>query len=226
MNSSTTPSDLGRRRTRVSSRVRALAALAALAVIAIVAGVIAFGSPTKPPPPPVAASTLAATPLVEQTTAPQGSTSLADASPSVTTSASAASPYPTYPDGIPSEIGGMTVYRPSSLPAMSDATPFLIGGWSVTYEGETCPSLLATSSSALEGCLQGYAINDRQDLTGAVIWPLITLTNVTLPAVMRVPLVVRVHTHDSLAANCSVEARTGCQARIVLDAVVWTGRTS
>jgi hypothetical protein len=128
-------------------------------------------------------------------------------------------------DGIPVEIEREAVLRGDAITAQIAAATndqsFLVGGWATGQIGYRClatspddpppPALVACGAPALF-LMDGP---DRQDGHTVVAVP---------PARLPVPgrAVLRVHVHDVLAAQCEPAARSACEAKLVLESVVWT----
>jgi hypothetical protein len=69
-------------------------------------------------------------------------------------------------------------------------------------------------------------VNDSPDAKGARLWPLRSLHPIDVPADQVEAVVLRVHSHDPLAAQCLAANRAACEAAIVIDSVVWTAPSS
>jgi hypothetical protein len=140
-----------------------------------------------------------------------------------------------YPGGIPTTIGGESVYVSYAAVAhaddTTDDTPFLVGMWS--YDFSTDHNLWCSPPApdpspdnaevtlAYSGlCSPGLAGPEPEAY--GVQSSLATLGwNVqTRPSG---PLVLRVHTHDALAAQCRAADQSVCETAMVVDEVVWSG---
>ncbi len=159
------------------------------------------------------------------TQTPQPSPSIAPTTAAVP-SASAATTT-TFVDGIPSVIDGAPVLRPAAAlthaAAVTDATPFLLGGW----ERPTAPlACLAQPQHvlALSGCDRplmaegsGTEFDQRLGITGTTQVLLAALPD-NLHLQSYAPVVVVVHVHD---ARCTPgDAR--CLAAFVVDRLAWS----
>ncbi len=134
---------------------------------------------------------------------------------------------PTYPDGIPRVVDGLPVLRPSAAAAYAeaatDATPFLVGGWTVGAPGISCPTAFSRPALAPSCLTQMYWLGEAPGLQG--LWGrLFNLAGLALPQTGAV--VLRVHTHDPLASACSAEFRRQCDTAMVMDALVWANETA
>jgi hypothetical protein len=159
-------------------------------------------------------------------TEPTGS---AGPSSSVTASepVASATPAPTgviegrYGDGIPMDIDGEPVLRIPSLDdlAPADDTPFLLGAWTVDWNGVTMSCLPVPGTPPPFGpprCNARWLTDgpaNHGDAIGLDSWP-------AMPAG---PVVVRIHRHDGRAELCDGTYRGGCEALGVIEEVVWTG---
>ena len=123
--------------------------------------------------------------------------------------------------GFPEELGGEAVLTTdearSHVLNSQSAEPFLVGGW-VTVIDVDCagdPNLPVTP--LLEQCHGGYRISsDPSDEWGQFR---LVVDDVAVP--IRRAIVLRVHAHDTRAAECPENYRHQCQAAIVVDQVVW-----
>lgn len=142
-------------------------------------------------------------------------------------------PYPSgalYADGIPSTLDGQPVLRPTQAAAQAaastDASTFLVGGW-VTgwfpFPYSSCPQ--PTGSEADQVLDQGpcgvyLAESPVVDQTG----PLKLHFQVGLSDDRYSgPVIVRVHTHDPLAINCTAANQDACAHAVVVDTLLWDG---
>jgi len=170
-----------------------------------------------------------------------GPTASASASSSPSTTQPGVTPAPIstsgrYPGGIPTTIGGEPVYVGYAAVAHADDatndSPFLVGMWSYDYtndrNGVSCvvpipdPSpdtaeiTLASSGPCSPGLMgpepAAYGVTSSVATLG---WSVQTRPSG--------PLVLRVHAHDALAAQCTAPHRSVCDASMVVDEVVWSG---
>jgi hypothetical protein len=136
-------------------------------------------------------------------------------------------------DGIPSQVDGQRVYRVTDRASFPESGSFLLAGY-VANLPIPCP--LAQSSSpvpspdaALVGTCNGLEMASIPD-SDTRYWD-VTNTRLQLaPSAQDVligwlagpdPVVLRVHTHDPLAADCAADNRAACEDAIVVEAVVW-----
>lgn len=137
-----------------------------------------------------------------------------------------------YPGGIPTSLNGEPVYLGLGAVLHADATtnasPFLVGGWFGDGSRNICTGGspgLGTPDPTLfrSGC--GTAVGGDSP-SGANSWPgpqgTMAWNGHSLPGGVG-PSIVRVHTHDPLAAQCSSATRGSCEATLVVDDVLWTG---
>lgn len=128
-------------------------------------------------------------------------------------------------DGIPNQIDGQRVYRVTEQQEWQDLSgSFLLGAYPVSY-AISCPSVETQPSAEadLRGQCGGMELapfaneNPSAGLLMAAPRGLAALYGmVGGPAV-----VMRVHTHDPEAAQCSADRRPDCDAAVVVEAVVW-----
>jgi hypothetical protein len=134
-------------------------------------------------------------------------------------------------DGIPAEIDGQRVYRITDKAEWQNLTgSFLLGAYAVTYT-PPCPPRLPTlppQDAGLVGtCMDpGFAHVGLMSSAG---------NPYTQPPLVPAPrgatalngwldgpaIVIRTHTHDAAAQQCSADARAACEAAVVVEAVVW-----
>jgi hypothetical protein len=129
----------------------------------------------------------------------------------------------TFPDGIPTSIGGQPVIRPGAAlafaSARNDATPFLIGGWTSGPVVIACPTAVAGPSLA-PSCIGGNPSLGESAGDNGIWQSLFNLAGVRLPG--SGPVVLQVHSHDPRAADCPPDLRPTCEMAIVIDSVAWT----
>jgi hypothetical protein len=131
-------------------------------------------------------------------------------------------------DGIPTQIDGQRVYRVSEQAEWQNLSgSFLLGGYGLDLD-ISCPTLLPQPSAEadlLGQCdsveLLPYPITISPGL-GSGVLTLAPRGSSVLGGWERGPaVVVRVHTHDPEAAQCSAGEQSACQAAVVVEAVVW-----
>lgn len=169
-----------------------------------------------------------------------GPTASAAASASTAVAQSGVTAVPTstlgrYPGGIPTTIGGQPVYVSYAAVAhaddATDATPFLVGMWSYDYahdrNGIECaggslpgPDTARNTLSYSGPCSHGLG-GPGPEAYG-VLADLVTL-GWSIQTRPSSPVVLRVHTHDALASQCTEDDRSFCETAIVVDEVVWSG---
>jgi hypothetical protein len=126
-----------------------------------------------------------------------------------------------YPGGVPETLDGQPVLvdlaAAAHLRATTDATPFLIGGWFDDGTTLLCTGGPPPDPSPLfdRGCGSG-------PVPPSAALPPLYWNGQRLPDGRSIA-VLRVHTHDPLAAGCKPENRALCDAVPVVDAVLWTG---
>ena len=137
---------------------------------------------------------------------------------------------PLYPDGIPMTLGGESVLRPTQAAARAvastDASTFLVGGWvSSVFPYAGCP---LPSGSAAELALDaGFCASYLTEApANDVVGPLKLHFEQAVPGWQGAgPVVLRVHTHDPLAASCDAPNVYACEHAVVVDAIAWDGLT-
>jgi hypothetical protein len=188
--------------------IAAPAAGAILVVVLVIAGITRLPS--------------LAGPATEPTGSAIPSSSVAASEPAAT-----ATPAPTgviedrYGDGIPMTIDGERVLRIPTLDdvAPADDSPFLLGAWTIDWNGVTMSCLPVPGTPPPFGptrCNSRWLTEgpaNHGDSIGLESWP-------TIPAG---PVVVRIHRHDERAELCEGTYREGCETLAVIEAVVWTG---
>jgi hypothetical protein len=126
-----------------------------------------------------------------------------------------------YPGGVPETLGGEPVLvdlaAATHLRATTDATPFLIGGWFDDGTTVLCTGGIPPDPSPLfnRGCGSG-------PVPPSAALPPLYWHGQRLPDGRSIA-VLRVHTHDPLAAGCKPENRALCDGVPVVDAILWTG---
>jgi hypothetical protein len=133
-----------------------------------------------------------------------------------------------YPDGIPMTLGGEAVLRPTQAAARAaastDASTFLVGGWvSSVFPYAGCP---LPSGSAAELALDaGFCASYLTEApANDVVGPLKLHFEASVPGWAGAgAVIVRVHTHDPLAASCDPPNVDACEHAVVVDAMVWNG---
>ncbi len=159
-----------------------------------------------------------------QPTAASGTVLGADGTPAPVTSPEG----PLYPDGIPMTLGGEAVLRPTEAAAhaaaSTDASTFLVGGWvSSVFPYAGCP---LPSGSAAELALDaGFCASYLTEApANDVVGPLKLHFEASVPGWAGAgAVIVRVHTHDPLAASCDPPNVDACEHAVVVDAMVWNG---
>lgn len=126
-----------------------------------------------------------------------------------------------YPGGVPETLGGEPVLvdlaAAAHMRATADASPFLIGGWFDDGTTAQCTGGPPPDPSPLfnYGCTSGPV--PPSGAFSPLYW-----NGHRLPDGRSIA-VLRVHTHDPLAAACKPENHALCDAVPVVDAVLWTG---
>ncbi|HTS14300.1 MAG TPA: hypothetical protein VMH24_01430 [Candidatus Sulfotelmatobacter sp.] len=158
------------------------------------------------------------------------------ASTGVVNAAPSATPGPS-PTDIPSSFDGRPVLRGEAIvdrvEQATDATPFLVGGWTpTTPEIYFCPMIPAPSpGSSLGGVILDLcgglwfldAPGDPQGiLRGTPPWVALSIGVVTQPPPWDVPFIMQVHVALPQAQICPA-GPAGCPRTIVEDALVWAG---
>lgn len=135
-----------------------------------------------------------------------------------------------YPDGLPRTLDGQPVLRGEAALAhartVSDAAPFLIGGWVTAWAGlpPSCPAVPPSSGGEwLAPCGQP----EFSDIAGDTAGNLVAAGELTFHFLDTSGLgsgaaILRVHVHDPRAGQCGGEA-AACARAMVADAVPWTG---
>lgn len=166
----------------------------------------------------------------------------ADASPRLTFIPVPASP-PTSSAEPPLVIGGVPVFRGDAIAekiaAMTDDTPFLIGGYVLFVQSDCLVPPDLPSSPLTAPCGDGWIISSspvmfRPVAPGASGRPLVSPYPVASPYRLVVgpnvadwtasqgsPLALRVHVHDARASACAASIKESCERAIVVEAVVW-----
>lgn len=147
----------------------------------------------------------------------------------------AAAPLPSpegalYADGIPMAMDGEPVLRPTQAAARAaastDASTFLIGGWVSSvfpYAGCPRPSGPAAELALDAGFCASY-LNEAP--ANDVVGPVKLHFEQAVPGWSGAgAVIVRVHTHDPLAAACDASNVGACEHAVVVEAVVWNGLT-
>jgi len=131
-------------------------------------------------------------------------------------------------DGIPSQIDGQRVYRVGEKTDWANLSgSFLLGGY-VLQEVALCPSQapLPSAEAALISWCGGLGLWPTGGTTGifATSGGIIVANEGSslLDGWVGGPaIVVRVHENDPEAAQCPTDTRAGCEAAVVVEAVVW-----
>ncbi len=130
-----------------------------------------------------------------------------------------------YADGLPRAIGGAPVLRGAAAlahaQAVTDDTPFLIGGWVTYLPGERfCPLRAADDTSWLHDCVKAQlgdvAGGEDPALAGAVTF------RFALAGLTSGPVVASVEVHDPRAGECG-SAAAACGRLMVVERIVWSG---
>ena len=196
---------------------RAAAGLAGAAAIGVV-GILVASLLLRPEVAPTATPSGTASPTVSPATPPGSPPSAVEAS--------------RYPGGIPMSFDGEAVYlglgATLHAEATTDATPFLVGGW-FEYRSEwecsggigpraSIPPALHTRCGGRAGA--GSSAPWGWTWSGGTLR--VAWNGHSLPGRLG-PSIVRVHTHDPSAAECSPQVRAECESILVVDDVLWTG---
>jgi hypothetical protein len=142
------------------------------------------------------------------------------------------SPPPAAGDGLPETFEGQPVYRGRDdilAHVASDRTdsPFFVGGVLRAMIAEcvgTPPPSWPTSPLA-PGCSSSlwYLADARpESLIGLIVEEPLRASE-SLWELQEEPVILRVHAHDSRAAECAAEIRAECERAIVVEAIVWSG---
>jgi hypothetical protein len=143
-----------------------------------------------------------------------------------------------YPGGIPTSLDGQPVYVGYGAVAHAadsgDDTPFLVGMWSYDLSndrnGISCSggSLFNDGDSALNTLT--YSGPCSLGLSGSqpeayALRAHLTTISWSVGAKPAGPVILRVHTHDALAAQCTQADLSTCDTAMVVDQIVWSGDT-
>ena len=128
-------------------------------------------------------------------------------------------------DGIPNQLDGQRVYRVTEQAEWQNLSgSFLLGGYGLDLV-ISCPTLLPQppAEADLLGQCGGIELapfaNEKPSFGLLMVAP---RGSSSLSAWLGGPAVVlRVHTHDPEAADCSSAQRAACEAAVVVEAVVW-----
>lgn len=150
------------------------------------------------------------------------------ASPSATPVAT--SSIPRFSDGIPRTFESEPVLRWADALAMraaaKDATPFFVGVWlDVTHGLMSCPASRVDPSAPYSWVRSGCTGVTMSAEAGAVPDQLDNAATFRFTAVANLstgPAILRVHLHDSRAAQCGYQQAI-CDDMVVVDYAVWTG---
>jgi hypothetical protein len=94
-----------------------------------------------------------------------------------------------YPDGLPSAINGLKVYRPDDIGPQMPSGRFLVGGWDAGPLGMSCPADLIGASSPPCPAYEGLAQQPKGPTILKVMWdshydnaePVVVLTAEIIP---------------------------------------------
>ncbi len=200
-----TPSTRRRRGDRITSRLP-IGLAAALAVVIVGAAVVGMGLQHSPSTGPATSST--------------------------GTTLSIASPGPSRPpvilgsDGLPAEIDGERVYHVTDQAEWQNLSgSFLLAA---NIPSGIMPSCIPHTSGPPEsdllgGFCGGWALGSTtgSDSSAASLVYAAPKSQILLFGWANHPAVLRVHIHDSEAAQCSAAKRAACEAAVVVEAVVW-----
>jgi hypothetical protein len=128
-------------------------------------------------------------------------------------------------DGIPTQIDGEHVYRVTDRAEWQNLSgSFLLGGYGLDFV-MSCPTWLPQPSAEADllGQCGGVELApSANENPGSGLLMLAPEGSSSLSGWLGGPaIVVRVHTHDPVAAGCSVDQQAACEAAVVGEAVVW-----
>jgi hypothetical protein len=128
-------------------------------------------------------------------------------------------------DGIPNQLDGQRVYRVTEQAEWQNLSgSFLLGGYGLDLV-IFCPTLLPQPSAEADllGQCGGIELAPvANENPGFGLLMLAPRGSSSLSVWLGGPaVVVRAHTHDPEAAQCSVGEQSACQAAVVVEAVVW-----
>ena len=134
-------------------------------------------------------------------------------------------------DGIPNQLDGQTVYRVGDKAEWQNVTgSFLLGAFAVRYT-PPCPPRLSTLPPAEAALIatcsdQGFPAVNLMASSGdpygpAPLFPAAQGAGALDGWVDGPPIVMRAHTHDAGAAQCSADNLAACEAAVVVETVVW-----
>ena len=136
------------------------------------------------------------------------------------------------PADVPTSIDGEPVLRGQAfvarVAAATDASPFLVGGWTpVTPEIYFCPAIPAPSPGVTQVLCGGLWFLDspgdpQGTLQGTPPWVAVRVAVVTAVPGWGVPFVMRVHVRLPTATRCPPGA-VACQRLVIEEALVWQG---
>jgi len=127
-----------------------------------------------------------------------------------------------YGDGIPMSLGGEPVLRIPDLDerAPRDDAPFLLGAWTVDWNGITMSCVLLSGTPPPFGPPR---CNPRWLTDGPANRGASPLFLESWPSMPAGPVIVRIHRHDDRARLCEGTYRDRCEALGVIEDVVWIG---
>ncbi|MGD0863746.1 MAG: hypothetical protein ABSA21_13495 [Candidatus Limnocylindrales bacterium] len=128
-------------------------------------------------------------------------------------------------DGIPTQIDGQRVYRVTDKAEWQNLSgSFLLGGYGLDFV-MSCPTWLPQPSAEADllGQCGGVELApSANENPGSGLLMLAPQGSSSLSGWLGGPaIVVRVHTHDPEAAQCSAREQSACEAALVVEAVVW-----
>lgn len=132
-----------------------------------------------------------------------------------------------YDDGLPRVIGDQLVLRGQAAldfaATRTDDTPFLITGW-VSYLGATryCSAGLQPEKYSWRADCGAASFTDLAGGTGAPVSAAVTF-HFALDRLRTGPVVAVVRVHDPRAIDCGSEARSICDAMMVVQDITWAG---
>jgi hypothetical protein len=185
-------------------------------VAIVLLALFTLGGCASPPPPTVAPHS--PTPAASQ---PGPNPTGASASPSL-------SPVVLGADGIPTQIDGQRVYRVTDQAEWQNLrASFLLGA---TMPSGIQPACIAIRGTGPEGDLLagfcggwslGSTTGSATDYLSFIYAAPKSSPYALLYSWANHAVVLRVHTHDPEAAQCSAAKRAACEAAVVVEAVVW-----
>ncbi len=126
-------------------------------------------------------------------------------------------------DGIPTQIDGQHVYRVTDQASFPTSGSFLLAGYGLDFV-MACPTGLPQPSAEVDllGQCGGVELAPHANENPGPGLLMLAPQGSSLVGWLGGPaIVVRVHTHDPEAAQCSSSEQSACEAALVVEAVVW-----